>query len=255
MKQIVMLTVQLVLSTGYPNALQDSARVAKTSEKGLRGLAVNPVKPIYPAASLKANASGVAISDVNVDLEGRPAVEIVEAPDEHIAAAVKSAVSGWTFKPLISQGSAIRVQSKLTFYFRIINGKGSVFNPEEMPGGAEKPKPASTAVKPGLPFQPGRTVTPDDITVASITFQEFSKLTGAARPTIVDIGDRAAFKRGHQPGAINIPHDELIVRGPIELRGHKFVVIDCTQEELWKCKFAAHYLEDADVGRVALLQR
>ena len=255
MKHMIILWVALLGAAASPGASQDAVGVAKTSENGLRRLATDAPKPVYPVESLKANKTGVAVAQVIVETDGRPTVEVLEAPDEHIAAGVKIALSRWTFKPLMAQGSVYRAQARLTFYFRIDSGKGIVLNPDEMPGGAEKPKPAPTTGATPLALGPAPFVTPNDIVVGSITFDEFSKLTGAARPTVLDVGDRTSFKRGHQPGAINIPLDEMIVRGPIELGGLKFVVIDCTQEELWKCKFAAHYLEGANVGRLALLQR
>jgi hypothetical protein len=47
------------------------------------------------------------------------------------------------------------------------------------------------------------------------------KLAEAVRPIVPDIGARDAFKRGHWPGAVNIPVDELPVRAGIELAGSK----------------------------------
>lgn len=84
---------------------------------------------------------------------------------------------------------------------------------------------------------------------------ELKKLTGANRPTILDVGDRASFKRGHLDGAINIPHDELDVRARIELRGRNRLVIDCTQEETFHCLFADHVLKDIGFKGVPILRR
>ena len=235
-------------------AAQNTVKAARASESSVRQMATEAPKPAYPPASVKAKVSGVAIVSVLVDTNGKATAEVLEAPDAHIAAAVKDAVSSWTFRTHAS----VPITARLTFYFRLENGKPRVLNPDEMPRGApagDSPATTHTTTKPRLPAGGALRVTPDDIVVTTISFDEFSRLTGDARPLILDVGDRAAFKRGHQPGAVNIPLEELIVRGPIELRGQKFVVIDCTQEEMSKCKFAAHYLEDAAIGRVALLQR
>jgi rhodanese-related sulfurtransferase len=258
MRQLVaLLCGVLVWQPMCLRAAQDGVRTARTSEMNLRRMAGDAPKPEYPAASLKAKTSGVAVGTVTVEPDGRPIVDMLEAPDEHIAAAVKSAVARWIFKPLALEGKALRTQAKLTFYFRIERGQGKVLNPDEMPGGpANKPPLAAVpGAKPAPSAQGPAIVTPHDVNVAPITFDELSKFTGAARPMILDIGDRAAFKRGHQPGAVNIPMDELIVRASIELREQKFGVIDCTQEDVGRCKMAAHYLESAGVPKFALLQR
>ena len=88
-----------------------------------------------------------------------------------------------------------------------------------------------------------------------ITIEELQKLTGANRPTILDVGQRSAFKRGHLEGAINIPHPEIIVRGPIELRGRGRIVMDCTQESMFPCLVADRVLKDAGFKDVAILRR
>ena len=60
---------------------------------------------------------------------------------------------------------------------------------------------------------------------------------------------------GHLEGAINLPHPEIAVRGPIELRGRGRIVIDCTQEETFYCLFADHVLKDAGFKDGAILRR
>jgi TonB family protein len=253
----VLMCSVLALQIVPVGAAQNAMGAAKVSERSLRQMATSAPKPEYPAASLKAKVAGVAVARVVVDTDGKPAAEILEAPDEHLAAAVTNAVARWTFKPLTRDGTSYPFLAKLTFYFRLENGKGGVLNPDEMPGGPAKRTtvPAAPGTKPPPPTRTPGIFTPDDVVVAAMTYDEFSKLKGDARPLILDIGERAAFKRGHQHGAINIPLDEMMVRAPIELRGQKFVVIDCTQEQMDLCRMAAHYLEDADIDRVAVLQR
>jgi hypothetical protein len=227
---------------------------ATTSEVGLRQMASTTVTPSYPATSVKAKTAGVAVADVTAPVAGgAPAVEILEAPDEAIADAVRAALAGWTFPTLRFATSA-----RLTFYFRIENGKGRVLNPQDMPGGPTiKPRPTYTPENPPPVAKPStqqatRTLSEGDTT--PMTLDELQKLTGADRPTILDVGNRAAFKRGHLEGAINIPHPEIAVRGPIELRGRGRIVIDCTQEETFYCLFADHVLKDAGF-KVAILRR
>jgi rhodanese-related sulfurtransferase len=115
----------------------------------------------------------------------------------------------------------------------------------------ENPPPVVTPTD--TPQQRSHVLRVEDTT--SITVEELKKLTGANRPTIVDVGDRPSFKRGHLDGAINIPHDELAVRGGIELRGRGRIVIDCTQEQIFHCLFADHVLKNIGFKDIRILRR
>jgi hypothetical protein len=96
-------------------------------ESSLRSLAVKTVAPEYPASSVKAGASGISVADVVAAQTGVvQAVEILEAPDQAIADAVRAALTQWKF-PV----GVFPIQGKLTFYFRIEKGKGRVFDPQE----------------------------------------------------------------------------------------------------------------------------
>ncbi len=229
-------------------------------ETSLRRLAVTSVAPEYPASSLEAGASGIAVADVIAAQTGVvQSVEILEAPDQAIADAVRAALTRWKFP-----AGSFPIHGKLTFYFRIEKGKGRVLDPQDMPGGPRierVPPPTYTPENPPPLVKPAtgtgnqsRVLSEADTT--SITVDELQKLTGVSRPTILDVGDRASFKRGHLDGAINIPHDELAVRGGIELRGRGRIVIDCTQEEIFHCLFADHVLkDDAGFKDVRILRR
>jgi hypothetical protein len=72
---------------------------------------------------------------------------------------------------------------------------------------------------------------------------------------VLDIGDRKAFARGHRTGAINIPHDELVLRARTELDPKKRYVIDCTQDERIRCGIAYDDLRRLRFDQVALLVR
>ena len=89
--------------------------------------------------------------------------------------------------------------------------------------------------------------------MTEITDAELKKLTGAVAPLVLDIGEREAFRRGHRDGAINIPHDELDVRAPVELDPRKPHVIDCTQEERSRCRHALDTLRQKGFSQLALL--
>jgi rhodanese-related sulfurtransferase len=236
------------------------APAAKTAEMSLRRAAVTSVTPEYPASSVKAGVSGIAVADLIAAATGIvQSIEVLEAPDQAIADAVRAALNQWKFP-----AAPFPMQAKMTFYFRIEQGKGRVLNPQDMPGGPVfQPRPAAPTytpenppplVKPPAP-QPAKTVELRDENTTAITFEELQKVTGASRPTILDVGDRASFKRGHLDGAINIPYDELLVRAGIELRGRHRIVIDCTQEQNFHCLVADHVLKDAGIKDVRILRR
>ena len=224
-----------------------------------RAASVSPL-PEYPQTSLKSKVTGVAVASVSIGRDGRiDKVEILEAPDPDIAAAVREAVERWVV-PWRSgpAGEPARPRTgKLTFYFRIVDGAGRVFNPEEMPGGPRPrqagrsvPVPASRGSS-TPPAAPGTAEAPSSKT---ITVAEMKKLQPAARPLVLDIGSRDAFKRGHTPGAVNIPVDELPVRAGIELAGAK-VAIDCTRDEMWRCQAAGAILGQQGLTQTLILVR
>lgn len=117
-------------------------------ETSLRRLAVTPVAPEYPASSVKAGASGIAVADVIAAQTGVvQSVEILEAPDQAIADAVRAALTRWKFP-----AGSFPIQGKLTFYFRVEKGKGRVFDPQEMPGGPRiVPRPPPPTFTPENP--------------------------------------------------------------------------------------------------------
>jgi 3-mercaptopyruvate sulfurtransferase SseA len=85
------------------------------------------------------------------------------------------------------------------------------------------------------------------------------------RPLIIDILEspdahtadsvRGAFKRGHWPGAVNIPFDELAVRAGPELPRDRRIVIDCTQEDIWLCRLGGGRLVEQKFPNVLVLVR
>ena len=107
-------------------------KVATVPEKTLRKFAKTVVMPVYPDASQRDGAQGVAVAKLDINEEGTVnKVEVLEAPDDAIANALVTALKMWTFQRPIedSTGKPIRLAGKLTFYFVIENGRGVVRNP------------------------------------------------------------------------------------------------------------------------------
>ena len=147
---------------------------------------------------------------------------------------------------------------KLTFYFRIVDGSGRVFNPEEMPGGPRLAVQSRSGAAPGARGSgppSGAPATAAGTSVKTIGVVDMQKLAEAIRPVVLDIGSRDAFKRGQWPGAVNIPVDELPVRGGIELAGAMAVAIDCTRDEMWRCQAARTMLEQQGFTETVILVR
>jgi TonB family protein len=227
----------------------------RQGESTIRRLATATPKPSYPAASAAKRVTGVAVAAIVSAPDGRVTeVEMLEAPDELIGRAVQDALRLWRIEPMTVVGRPEKygVRGKVTFYFRIVNGRAEVFHPEEIPGG---PKPEPSGGPPSAPpgarssGPPGATSTPLPTTVQhdqpanlEIGETELNTLVASSSPTILDIRERDAFRRQHRDGAVNIPRDELAIRAYVELDRKRPVVIDCTNAETRDCHAAARSL-------------
>ena len=242
-------TVAAVWSCGFVlSACQSDSTVARTwaapdpatavfnmGEEEHRNHAINHPLPIYPESSLREGKEGVAVAAIVADRDGRVEdVELLEAPDEAIGRAVQEALVQWTFHPgrvpaeafhppgdalVDDRGTRVnaRIASRMTFYFRILNGGGVVLNPAEA-----APAIAAEDVRNSLP----------DASVAAVEVQDLrglplDEMFGAREPVFVDIRERGEYQGGHYPGSVNIPVSELETRVPRELAADRFVVILC----------------------------
>ena len=221
--------------------------------------------PAYPAASVTAGTSGVAVAEFRTDTAGKVVwADVLEAPDSAVAGAVREAVMQWTFEPVTILGRENEPRAragKLIFYFVVENGRGVVRSPEEMPGGP-KPRPRPSGRAPGPP-PPGPPPGPPAALPAGaaghgeqipeIREAELAARAANERLAVVDTRVRDAFRRGHREGAVNIPRDELQIRGGIELRGHRVVVVDCTNDDMRWCRISGEMLARAGLPEVLLL--
>ncbi|HLG17705.1 MAG TPA: energy transducer TonB [Blastocatellia bacterium] len=87
--------------------------------------------PDYPPRSAKNRATGVSVTELEINEAGNvERVDVLQAPDEYIEAALINAISRWKFEPSMHKGRAWRVKGKLTFYFVVERGKARVMNPK-----------------------------------------------------------------------------------------------------------------------------
>jgi hypothetical protein len=186
-----------------------------------------------------------------------------EAPDASIATAVREAVLQWTYEPVTILGRENEPRAregKLIFYFVIENGRGVVRSPEEMPGGPKpRPRPSGRATPPpsGPPPAPPAAMPAGAAghgeQIPEIREAELTARAAKERIAVVDTRVRDAFRHGHREGAVNIPRDELQIRGGIELRGHRVVVVDCTNDDMRWCRISGEMLTRAELPEVLLL--
>ena len=228
----------------FAASLDQDDRAVGLGEGGLRRSAIMAPTPEYPRASIATKAAGVAVAEVIFGADGKTrTVDVLEAPDAHIAEAVRTAVAKWTWRPVTISGRPEQHagRGKLTFYFRVVNGQGRVTSP------AFKPAPKRTGAPGAAP-----SVVVHGSSAVEMTDDDLSRRQGAV---VLDIGERAAFKRGHRPGAINVPYDEIGVRAPHELDPKKLHVIDCTRDQRPICNIAHDMLKESGFARLAILVR
>jgi TonB family protein len=92
------------------------------------------VMPEYPKAALSKGLEGTVVVEVKVygKEQGRVVgVKPLESPNTLFTKAVVKAVSETLFLPKTFNGEPSPYYGKLTFYFRIKDGKGVVENPKE----------------------------------------------------------------------------------------------------------------------------
>jgi len=111
--------------------------VSTTSESGLRQAIRRQVLPVYPADSTVRGTQGVVVASVIVGTQGRiEDLQILESTDPAMADSVRAALPQWEFFPVVSNDKPaeprVRLRGKLTFYFRIVDGRSTVLDPAGM---------------------------------------------------------------------------------------------------------------------------
>ncbi len=97
--------------------------------------------------------------------------------------------------------------------------------------------------------EPSRGSVPDEISFAYL--QDIRK---ERKVQLLDVRGRSHFASHHLPGAINLPLDELEIRGPIELDPYELIVLDCIEVPAPVCDMAARLLFSAGFHEVTMLK-
>jgi rhodanese-related sulfurtransferase len=248
---MLLMSAALVLSFLSPLPVeQGQPKFVKVGEFTIRRVATKKPLPTYPPESVAKKRTGVAVAAIRSDVNGQVVeARVLEAPDEAIGAAVRDALRTWLIPPMKVAGDSepYGVTGKVTFYFQIVEGRGRVSNPEDLPGGP-KPEPAGgpptspPGVRPGGP-PPSVASSAHSAPDLEIDESQFKRLLAATPPPIVlDVRERADFARAPRDGAINIPADEVAVRSWIEIDRTRPVIIDCSRTETMYCQAAARML-------------
>jgi rhodanese-related sulfurtransferase len=227
------------------------------AEGSLRTTASHQTRPIYPPSLLPRRTQGVVVAVVLFDLDGRfERLRILESPDAAMSEAVETALHDWTAAPVQVVGEARRSrrQDKLTFYFRVANGRGQVLNPDEMNGNADVFAPYQQQNRSTrATSRPTPAIDANTISIPEIDEDQLRQMPPAARPLLLDVRNRDDFARDHRPGAINVPTDEVYVRARAELDVSKAVVVDCSQGEPSWCRMGARRLLERGFTQVTIL--
>jgi rhodanese-related sulfurtransferase len=217
-----------------------SPGAAVMGEDGWRKIATNRVMPTFPTTSLTAGAQGVAVAYVTSSPDGTMArVDVLEAPDAAIGTSVQTALMKWRITALTPGARGPRhYEGRITFYFKILKGHGSVLNPEQIEGNRDvweaiRGKPSGSAAN-GPAINRGT-----DIRIEEVDAGEAARLVKTSHALVVDVRERDEFTRSHTPGAIVMPVNEVLVRSRAEIDPSRAVVVDCSQGELHWCRVGA----------------
>ena len=218
-------------------------RPTMSGQEHRRNAITHPL-PEYPSGSIRRGSEGVAVAAIVAGRDGRvESVELLQAPDEEIGQAVRTALEQWTFTPgrapveYYGEGVNIRIQSRMTFYFRIVDGAGVVLEPADA-----LPAPVATPLSATV--------------VRDLRGADLDTAFGSLEPVFVDIRERDDHRRGHYPGSVNIPRSEFEGRAPGELPRERFVVILCPRMTAgaWRsCTEMARRVADSGFENVGVL--
>ena len=214
---------------------------ARTSQAAIEDRALRKPYPRYPARSLETGAAGVAVASILFGVDGRmEQVDVLEAPDEDVADALRGALGRWTIPPGYAEDAPdgpFKLSATMVFYFLIEAGEGRVVSGlslafERAGGGRPKAGP------------PRR-----------IDEAELESLLETVGAVVVDPRDRERYAEGHREGAVNLPLRELWTRAAVELPPAQVAIVDCySGPRGWRerCDFAGQTLQDVGVPDVAV---
>jgi len=102
----------------------------RVGPKALRALVVSSTPITYPDASARAHVSGPVVVEIEVGAGGKVASsKLLQSPDVLTGRAVIDGVRRWRFAaPHDTSGRAVRLTSRLVFYFTQADGEAKVLD-------------------------------------------------------------------------------------------------------------------------------
>ena len=226
---------------------EDRVPLARTSQPAIEDLATRKPFPRYPAASLGNGTAGVAVASILIGFDGRmERVDVLEAPDPHVADAVRDALGQWVLPPIRfdhNPGVPYKGMATMVFYFLIEEGEGRVVSGPVLAAERSTADPADDRPADDRPA---------DDRPRRIDDAELRELLETADPVLVDPRARDLYAQGHRDGAVNIPERELQSRAAIELPHSRPVVVDCRRGSESMCDVAARVLQRVGFPEVAV---
>ncbi len=158
-----------------------------------------PVPPLVTVAG----SQGVMVCSVLIDKTGSVSdVTVLQAPHAILAETVPVSILTWTFAATTVGGNPTELTGKVVRYLVNDGVSGAFLTPSQM---VER----NSLLRSQRPKQGPK---------------------GDPRSTqLVDVRDRDQFTQAHTSEALNIPLDELQVRGPVELSKDRDIGIECTR--------------------------
>jgi len=81
---------------------------------------ISKVTPIYPAKARAANIHGDVVLHATIDKDGKISGVQVMSGDEMLAPAAIDAVRQWRYKPMLSDGEPMEVDTIITITFSLL---------------------------------------------------------------------------------------------------------------------------------------
>jgi TonB family protein len=107
------------VAQSVPPTSAASAPRLKISEVSTSEFLIQKTPPKYPEASLRAGTEGTVVIDIVIDTSGAVQEATVVSGDPTLAEAAVNAVRQWKYKPYLSKGTAVEIETRATIGFHL----------------------------------------------------------------------------------------------------------------------------------------
>ena len=107
-------------ATSVPSAPEPPPARIKIPDSVIAAAIISKVTPIYPAKARAANIHGDVVLHATIDKDGKISGVQVMSGDEMLAPAAIDAVRQWRYKPMLSDGEPMEVDTIITITFSLL---------------------------------------------------------------------------------------------------------------------------------------